>query len=647
MAFLSKEKKFKIIIPQTNCQLGPGEYISPTPQRLIRQNKAPFGTSMKRMITVTQNSPGPGAYYQEKSKQKINELLTRNNFFKQVSNERKKSMNLDSIQFNSTLLSQNKTINEKVKKLKNNLEVAGFSVQEKRFKDDLNKNELLGPGYYFSETKAHTEKQKKKKQKSKITTLNLENYKIKVSTNSTNTTTEKKSTISTIPSKDKQYGYEILDDGYIQPRDNPDMYKTFSGDKWDMVGPGDYNIDLPEDWHRTGTEWSKYRTWRIEPKRDKSKEVKEKIMHSLTTSQEKDNKSNKFDKNKFKQKSLIHKYNISSEPLPLYIKNKGFMNQKWKLTKNYPGPGYYYEEKYWSSFNYQKSPKRYKNDFDPKEKRFNYLEKNINQISPGSYFRDDLKRIKKLKQKYSIEVLNSKKSQNIEKEIPFNSTSERFKPLKKSKSLTQPIPKSENRKNKIIDKNWIRKTFNGKLDKFGFFCPRFENKAFNIFNIIPLNADFPGPGTYINPYTCTGTSNTVEYKGRLLPIQKAKQYSSKPAEQSRNLMPHLENPPVGLYNPGTVHSVNYIVQKKISKTNPVPFESSSPKNTILLKKDEVGPGSYFKEESIKEKTQIKPPFHTQSQRINNVNNLSSVGPGQYELVPTYNWRKKEFNILYL
>ena len=70
MAFLSKEKKFKIIIPQTNCQLGPGEYISPTPQRLIRQNKAPFGTSMKRMITVTQNSPGPGAYYQEKSKQK-------------------------------------------------------------------------------------------------------------------------------------------------------------------------------------------------------------------------------------------------------------------------------------------------------------------------------------------------------------------------------------------------------------------------------------------------------------------------------------------------------------------------------------------------------------------------------------------------
>ena len=33
MAFLSKEKKFKIIIPQTNCQLGQGEYISPTPQR--------------------------------------------------------------------------------------------------------------------------------------------------------------------------------------------------------------------------------------------------------------------------------------------------------------------------------------------------------------------------------------------------------------------------------------------------------------------------------------------------------------------------------------------------------------------------------------------------------------------------------------
>lgn len=642
MAFLTKEKKFKIIFPQTDCQLGPGQYISPTPKRLIKQNKAPFGSSMKKMITVKQNYPGPGAYYQEESKQKINELLTKNNFFKKISKERKKSMNLDSIQFNSTLLSQDKTINEKVKKLKSNVEVAGFSVQEKRFKDDLSKNNLIGPGYYFTDTKSKTEKKK-----SKIATLKFENYKIRSTRNPTGKSSEKTTTVSTIPSKDKQYGYEITDDGYIKPRDNPDMSKTYSGDKWDMVGPGNYNLNLPEDWHRTGTEWSKYRAYRIEPKKDKSRELKEKILNSITNSKEKnDNPNDNFDKNKIRQKSLIHKYNITSEPLPLYIKNKGFISQKWKETKEYPGPGYYYEEKYWSAFNYQKSPKRYKSDFDPKENRFHYFEKNANQISPASYFQDDFKKIKKLKQKYSIEFLNTNKSYTSVKEIPFNSTSERFKPLKKRKSLTLQMSPNKTRKNKDIDKNWVRKTFNGKLDKFGSFCPRFENKPFNLSSIVPLNVDFPSPGTYINPYTCTGESNTVEFKGKLISIQKAKQYSLKPAEQSKSKIPHLENPPVGLYNPDTVQSINYIVQKRISKANRTPFDSSSPKNTFLVKKDEVGPGSYYKEDSI-EKIQIKPPFHTQSQKIDNVNNNSSVGPGQYELVPAENWRKKEFNILYL
>ena len=48
------------------------------------------------------------------------------------------------------------------------------------------------------------------------------------------------------------------------------MYKTFSGEKGDTVGPGSYEIEKPNNWHKTGTEWSKLKVQRDFNKKDKT-----------------------------------------------------------------------------------------------------------------------------------------------------------------------------------------------------------------------------------------------------------------------------------------------------------------------------------------------------------------------------------------
>ena len=58
--------------------------------------------------------------------------------------------------------------------------------------------------------------------------------------------------------------------GQLVRKTNPDIYKIFSGDKDDAVGPGSYEIIFPEDWKKTGTSWSKYK-WEKEPKKIRPK----------------------------------------------------------------------------------------------------------------------------------------------------------------------------------------------------------------------------------------------------------------------------------------------------------------------------------------------------------------------------------------
>jgi len=69
---------------------------------------------------------------------------------------------------------------------------------------------------------------------------------------------EMKYRISSIPSKFSQ-GYEIeKESGKVVRKPMKTYFKIFSEEKSDAVGPGSYEINLAEDWRKTGTSWSKY-----------------------------------------------------------------------------------------------------------------------------------------------------------------------------------------------------------------------------------------------------------------------------------------------------------------------------------------------------------------------------------------------------
>ena len=64
--------------------------------------------------------------------------------------------------------------------------------------------------------------------------------------------------ISSIPSKFTA-GYELeKSSGKIVRKPLITNFKIFSGEKNDAVGPGSYEINLPKEWRKTGTSWSKY-----------------------------------------------------------------------------------------------------------------------------------------------------------------------------------------------------------------------------------------------------------------------------------------------------------------------------------------------------------------------------------------------------
>ena len=76
----------------------------------------------------------------------------------------------------------------------------------------------------------------------------------------------------------------------------------------------------------------------------------------------------------------------------------------------------------------------------------------------------------------------------------------------------------------------------------------------------------PGPGDYINPYTATGTRNTLLINGIYTDIRKGKEILRQKAKTQKPLKP-VENeayPGVGSYDPDKVMSIAY-KNRKISK----------------------------------------------------------------------------------
>ena len=255
--------------------------------------------------------------------------------------------------------------------------------------------------------------------------------------------------ISSIPSKFST-GYQIeKESGKVVRNPIKTYFKIFSGEKNDAVGPGSYEINLPEIWRKTGTCWSKYLCEK-EPLKERPKSGNDlyKINYLIN--------HNKLDKNYIKiVKKRINKKNGYKNNINIHNIFKLYSSQhnsfkdsiafnshivsdeirKDKLpifiqTNDVPGPGYYYDEEKNTNVN-----KNNKNSF-ANIKKINRFEENFIKINlddkeglgPGTYFHDILNLYNNPDHNNNRKVFSNQQT----KSAPFLCKSKRFiydKPL--------------------------------------------------------------------------------------------------------------------------------------------------------------------------------------------------------------------------
>ena len=632
MVFQS-ERNFEFNKGNDSSNIGPGRYFPNFNSNKIEPNKQPFLTGAPRQTQKENDTPGPGAYYQDEERIK---------YLRNINNE-KISIQNDNINLISKIgMSYYDILNSNDKK--------GFNIKSKRFKIINTNNSSPGPGQYFIEKKHNTKEKLDKVKESKL----FSKKKLKFIKN-----TEYQH-IPTIPSKEFRYGFDLSQNGNLIKRKNPDMYKTFTGEKGDTVGPGSYELEKPNDWLKTGTSWSKLKTIRDCYKTNSS--------CMTTTYNSESKKSNIIDNSSIKlgsddgiinmQISQHSDYKSNSNSTKNISKKKDIFNcrikncknvnsKKVSMEKNFenvikryvPGPGYYFDEKMPSSFNIKSIPE-YKQFFGSKTKRFQKIITNTNdnnkKLGPGCYFHN-----KKKSNKSSPVIF-----------VPFSTTTERFneKPNNDLGPGEYDIPINE-----------VKKSMSNSVDKkFGSTTMRFDE----ILESKWKNS-VPGPG-YYNPINKEiNIDNNLDKNKDLKNVEKGHllTMTKKDCENYKANINNLKNiqnenkisPPIGLYNPDIVYSIDYNNKKKVYENNNVKtafsrtvYKTKKKKNiSTYYPSSNLGPGYYYKEQKIKN-TQIFPPFHQSDKRKDWVTSYSQkVGPGSYNPDTFNDWNKKSFNINYV
>ena len=621
MAFVFKaEREVTNEKMKVKSDIGPGEYLPQPESKTIPTNKIPFLSSNKKLVQRINDVPGPGAYYRD------NVLV---HYLKNVQNEKISKMN-DKI----SLISHGGHID-----IHTHSEKIGFNVKSKRFSHS---NDCInpGPGYYFPLVK-RTDKNKvvKLREEELLSKQKIQMQKI-----------NEFQRIPTIPSREQEYGFEILDNGALVQKQNPNIFKCFSGEKGDTVGPGSYELEKPNNWHKTGTEWSKLKVKRDFYQTGKTKNsstclssthysetasntknsyhspnttTRENIMVSENESMSTPDikiKTNKMDKNIFKFRILkCQKLNKKKANIKDTFENA--------IQGNYPGPGYYCDSYRNSSFRLKPNPE-FRQSFGSKLERFFHNKSSDNFLGPGQYLG-------------KTKIFN-KTSNNF---APFSSNSKRFSDsfIPQNKN---PVPGpgqynlSEEKKAKALS------PLSPKV-KFGSNEKRFVN----------INTKWkyfvPGPG-YYNPeeiksqsFRSLNTSYTNTFikvrnnKNKTLQLKKILLNQKKEVKEN--------SPPIGLYNPDTAFTIEYRSKKKAYETNHsnVAFDSSfNKKNEKKVEISNLGPGYYFREKKIKN-LRPSPQFQKpEKEAIKKwlVDPNPGVGPGKYDVDNYFEWNKKSFNI---
>ena len=630
MVFKS-ERNLEVPLEGNYNNLGPGEYINLS-KKNFSVNKEPFLTSSPRSKFEIKDTPGPGAYYHDE-----NQI----NYLKNLQSEKISKQN-----DKTNLLT--KGLDGKISKLifLINTEKKGFNIKSKRFKILDSSGNPPGPGQYFKDKK-NVEKNKLKKLKENEIYSNKKFKIIK---------TSDFQKIPTIPSKENSFGFEVLKNGELIQRQNPELYKTFSGEKGDTVGPGTYEIEKPSNWLKTGTFWSKLSSIRDCNKTDFSNSISTATNFSESKKNNFNNikskvseRSKEFNKTKSFELNDNSNINLSKNStktnkktlLNLIVTNcKINNNKKIKTFKTFetvikkitPGPGYYYNESD-TAFKVKHVPEL-KQFFGSKLSRFVTKRNLAHSLGPGEYFKQE-----------KIPIQMNKTSSSVF--APFSSSIERFNYSEENKDIPGPGDYNPSNLEKIK-----------KISVDGKFGSN-ELRFYNMYNLNWKNF-IPGPGFYDanndKNLNLNKTNKNFHKKGKIFnstKIDLERQGNSKINNLVNKKIKEEEVPPLGSYNPEIVNSIDYKVKKKAyeSRNNKVAFTSTydrkkKKKNNIIIdcQESNLGPGYYYHENKKKD-IQLSAVFHLPEFKRNIKRNVNPiVGPGKYNLNSYNDWTKKSFNI---
>ena len=635
-------------------ELGPGQYLLISDNKPIKENKFPFQSSSKKFSNTLNLNPGPGEYFHDDFEEKNKKIR-----------ENAKEMIIKKEEFEKNLPENKKKL------IRENYERFGFNSKEKRFKKDIH-DDRIGPGNYFKDNNNNIKKDEKK---NVIKNSEIKNY------------DKNREKIASIPNK-FFFGYEEDVNGKLNEKTNPNFYKQFSGLKDDTVGPGTYDIDFPEKWRIKGTSFSKSNVPRFTKKKIRPK-TSTNVNHINCES---GNFRGKFiSKNKlneFNNKNNFNKLNYKNYVIKQSMKNKSILLDKNKnknyrnffIINNNPGPGYYYDVENNSSFNKIKNKNIYTNNknyfFGSSCNRFGqgasagFEEDFKSNLGPGSYF---VKKFSNTFQKNHIKNFINNNNNN-DKNIAFLSKQERFGTNDNNHNSNNNINSMLPNSNKsAMNKSFDSTTNNtSKSTLMGTFY-RKERRFFESENDLKKQMDNPGPGSYINPFSNTGDSNTIQFNGRFVDIRTGKnllnsnEINSRPKTSSINNNNKNQNKNLTgkekFYN-SNLYTIEYKNNKLKHNCNMYSFNSSElSKRNLIINKNDVGPGSYFNNEYAFNKNNningsynetgfsfnkhfYKNGFNSTNERFK-ISKNNPLGPGEYSLNESYPWVKKSFNIKYL
>ena len=497
--------------------------------------------------------------------------------------------------------------------------------------------------------------------------------------------------ISSIPSKFSS-GYEIeKESGKIVRKPIKTYFKIFSGEKNDAVGPGSYEINLPEIWRKTGTCWSKYLCPK-EPLKERPKSGNDLNLNNLINHNKLDKKYIKIAKKKIKMDKNGDKNNYINNNIPnnifriyssqhtmlkdpsvhnIHSISEEFIKDKLPIfirVNDVPGPGYYYDEEK-KIYNIKNNKNNFANinKYNRFEENFIKVNEDKGGLGPGTYFNDILHLFNNPNQKDTKKTLIKQKT----KSAPFLCKSKRFvydKPLDLNDPSKKIVKKSEINKDdfkKVLcnnisiesnqTSNSTHKLGSSKKEDSQNLVDREQQTKFKKVNKLKeksksmagtfyrkdirfrenyqeenLKKDLPGPGSYINPYTSTGKSNSVKIDDRYMDVRSCRliieknriNKYNKNKKNEKNLLFWLGEtneikPCVGTYEPDKTMTILYDINKnkKYGNNSFNSTQYSSRNGFYIFERGiPIGPGCYYNDKFVENK-QISAAFNSTTNRF--------------------------------